>query len=214
VGVTGALATEALKTGEALKARQAALTSVDVDAVGAEAIEEAKREMNEIKAATDAATMSVYLKAEVRSAIGHRRTREASHPKPNPNPNPNPNTNTKPNPNPNPNTNTNAKPDPDQVRSAIGAHEKLLTKRAKQLSAGQTDRAAAAAVEVAEAAAAAGQKWVVLELDGVDAKGLQPLVQKATTQTNPNPNPNPNPSPNPNPNPSPSPNTNPSPNPI
>ena len=133
VGVTGALASEAVKTGEALKARQTALTSADVDAATAEAIEEAKREMNEIKVATDAATMSVYLKAE--------------------------------------------------VRAAIGAHEKLLTKRAKQLSAGQTDRAAAAAVEVAEAAAAAGQKWVVLELDGVDAKGLQPLVQKVTKQT-------------------------------
>ena len=133
VGVTGALASEAVKTGEALKARQTALTSADVDAAGAEAIEEAKREMNEIKVATDAATMSVYLKAE--------------------------------------------------LRSAIGVHEKLLLKRAKQLSAGQTDRAAAAAVEVAEAAAAAGQKWVVLELDGVDAKGLQPLVQKVTKQT-------------------------------
>ena len=133
VGVTGALASEAVKTGEALKARQTALTSADVDAAGAEAIEEAKREMNEIKVATDAATMSVYLKAE--------------------------------------------------LRSAIGVHEKLLLKRAKQLSAGQTDRAAAAAVEVAEAAAAAGQTWVVLELDGVDAKGLQPLVQKVTKQT-------------------------------
>ena len=133
VGVTGALASEAVKTGEALKARQTALTSADVDAAGAEAIEEAKREMNEIKVATDAATMSVYLKAE--------------------------------------------------LRSAIGVHEKLLLKRAKQLSAGQTDRAAAAAVEVAEAAAAAGQTWGVLELDGVDAKGLQPLVQKVTKQT-------------------------------
>ena len=44
------------------------------------------------------------------------------------------------------------------MRAAIGVHEKLLTKRAKQISAGKTDRAAAAAVEVAQAAAAAGQK--------------------------------------------------------
>ena len=89
--------------------------------------------MNAIKAETDAASMSVHLKA--------------------------------------------------QLRAAIGAHEKLLLKRAKQLSAGQTDRAAAAAVELAEAAAAAGQRFVVLELQGVDAKGLQPLVQKVTKQT-------------------------------
>ena len=65
-----------------------------------------------------------------------------------------------------------------EVRAAIGAHEKRLLKRAKQLSAGQSDRAAAAAVALAQAAAAAGQKFVVLELDGVEAKGLQPLVQK------------------------------------
>jgi len=133
VGVTGALASAALKTGEALKARQTVLTSADVDAAGAEAVEEARREMNEIKLATDAATMSVYLKAE--------------------------------------------------VRAAIGAHEKRLLKRAKQLSAGQSDRAAAAAVALAQAAAAAGQKFVVLELDGVEAKGLQPLVQKVIKQT-------------------------------
>ena len=133
VGVTGALASEALKTGAALKARQAAVTSADVDAASAEEVEEAKRELNAIKVATDEATMSVYLKAE--------------------------------------------------VRAATGVHEKLLTKRAKQLSAGKTDRAAAAAVEVAQAAVAAGQKWVVLELDGIDGKGLQPLVQKVTKQT-------------------------------
>lgn len=45
-----------------LQARQTVLTSADVDAAGAEAVEEARREMNEIKLATDAATMSVYLK--------------------------------------------------------------------------------------------------------------------------------------------------------
>ena len=65
------------------------------------------------------------------------------------------------------------------LRDGLSASDKALTKRMKQLQAGEADRAAAAAVQTAKDAAEAGEKFVVLELDeGVDGKAMQPLVRK------------------------------------
>ena len=51
-------------------------------------------------------------------------------------------------------------------------------------SAAAVDQAANAALEVAERAAASGDRFVVLELpEGMDAKGMQPLVQKVLKQS-------------------------------
>ena len=71
-----------------------------------------------------------------------------------------------------------------ELRATISAADKAMAKRAKQLAAGDADRAAAAAVASAVAAAEAGQKYVVLSLgDGVSGKGMQPLVQKVVKQS-------------------------------
>ncbi|EOD34337.1 alanyl-tRNA synthetase [Emiliania huxleyi CCMP1516] len=56
-------------------------------------------------------------------------------------------------------------------------------KRAKQLSAGEADRAAAAAVAEARAAADAGDKFVVVQVDDVDGKALQTLAQKVVKES-------------------------------
>ena len=70
------------------------------------------------------------------------------------------------------------------LRDALGARDKELTKAAKKLAQAETDKAAAAATETAAEAAAAGARYVVLRLDGaMDAKAMQPLVQKVLKQT-------------------------------
>lgn len=56
-------------------------------------------------------------------------------------------------------------------------------KRAKQLSAGEADRAAAAAVAEARAAADAGDKFVVVQVEDVDGKALQTLAQKVVKES-------------------------------
>jgi len=69
------------------------------------------------------------------------------------------------------------------VRAGIAEHDKVLLKRIKQLAAANTDKAAAAALATATEAAEAGDKFVVLELGGgVDAKAMQPVVQKVIKQ--------------------------------
>jgi len=71
------------------------------------------------------------------------------------------------------------------LREALGSRDKELTKAAKSITQAAADRATAAAMVVAEAAAEAGERYVVLELGGeVDAKGLQPLVQRVLKKTN------------------------------
>ena len=71
-----------------------------------------------------------------------------------------------------------------QLRDGVAALNKKWEKRAKELAAGDT--AAAAALALATAAeAAAGQKFVVLQLDdGVDGKAMQPIVRKVVKETN------------------------------
>mmetsp|Transcript_14872 Transcript_14872/g.24817 ORF Transcript_14872/g.24817 Transcript_14872/m.24817 type:complete len:1012 (+) Transcript_14872:16-3051(+) len=73
-----------------------------------------------------------------------------------------------------------------RVREQLGARDKELVKISKQLLQKQTDAAAAAATEVACEAAAAGKRFVVLEIDargGLDAKTLPPLVQSVVKST-------------------------------
>ena len=65
-----------------------------------------------------------------------------------------------------------------QIRDQLGAREKLLAKRLKQLQSAGSDKLAAGAVAEAVEAANAGKKFVVLELDGVDGKALQPIVRQ------------------------------------
>merc|ERR1712087_823163 len=70
------------------------------------------------------------------------------------------------------------------LREQLGAREKELVKLGKRLQQQQKDRAALAAVELAAEQAAAGERFVVLELErGLDGKSLQPLVQTVVKQT-------------------------------
>jgi alanyl-tRNA synthetase len=70
-----------------------------------------------------------------------------------------------------------------ELRERLAARERELAKAAKKLTQAKADKATAAAVATAEEAAAAGRNYVVLELDGVDPKSLQPLVQKVVKTT-------------------------------
>jgi len=68
------------------------------------------------------------------------------------------------------------------LREAIASRDKALIKAAKQLGQAEADKAAAEAVVTAQAAADAGNKFVVLQLDGMDSKSMQPMVQKVIKQ--------------------------------
>ena len=69
------------------------------------------------------------------------------------------------------------------LREELGARDKQLVKDFKKLNQADTDKAAAAAVQAAEEAAAAGDKYVVLELGAIDSKAMQPLIQKVLKKT-------------------------------
>jgi len=70
------------------------------------------------------------------------------------------------------------------LRAAIGAHDKLLQKRAKALSAEGTNAASAAVAAAASEAATAGKAYVVLEIGGgLEVKAMQPLVQRAIKES-------------------------------
>jgi len=69
------------------------------------------------------------------------------------------------------------------LRDSIAAADREWLKRAKQLSAGEADRAAAAAVAEARAAADAGDKFVVVQVEDVDGKALQTLAQKVVKES-------------------------------
>ena len=72
-----------------------------------------------------------------------------------------------------------------QLRDGVAALNKKWEKRAKELAAGDTAAAAEVALATAAEAAAAGQKFVVLQLDdGVDGKAMQPIVRKVVKETN------------------------------
>lgn len=64
------------------------------------------------------------------------------------------------------------------LRDAMASRDKELIKAAKQLGQARTDKAVAEAIVTAQAAADAGKKFVVLQLDGMDSKSMQPMVQK------------------------------------
>jgi len=70
-----------------------------------------------------------------------------------------------------------------QLRETLGQRDKLLAKRLKELQAGASDRLAAGLVEEALASASAGGKYVVLELEGIDGKAMQPLVKRVIKET-------------------------------
>jgi len=71
-----------------------------------------------------------------------------------------------------------------ELREKEAAYSKKLQQAAKKLQQAATDNAANDAITVAAAAAAAGQKYAVLELPGgIDGKALQPLVQRVIKET-------------------------------
>lgn len=70
------------------------------------------------------------------------------------------------------------------LREQLGATEKALTAVAKKRAQAATDGAATAAVALAQEAAAAGDKYVVIDLgEGFTAKAMQPLVKQVLKQT-------------------------------
>jgi len=68
------------------------------------------------------------------------------------------------------------------LREGMAAREKVLLKKLKEQQAGATDKAAAVAVEQAMAAASEGARFVVIELEEVDGKAMQPIVRQVLKQ--------------------------------
>jgi len=70
------------------------------------------------------------------------------------------------------------------LREAMTAREKLLLKRLKELQSGAADQAAAVAVAQAMEAASGGATYVLLELEEVDGKAMQPIVRQVLKEAN------------------------------
>ena len=65
-----------------------------------------------------------------------------------------------------------------KLRDELASRDKQVLKLMKQLAQRSVDLAAVKAVDDATAAAAAGESYLVVQIDGLDGKGLQPLVKK------------------------------------